>query len=151
MKDSAEQMIQALTEKNASCAYECLKQLVSLSNDSDSVSGYLDQFVPMMSDESSYVRTRGIALCAANLQWVSASRRRKALALLLVHIQDPKPVTARQCIQLLPDLVQKNPDTRSTVISALQKADPAVYPESMSSLIRKDISKAMKQIERTAV
>ncbi len=57
-----------------------------------------------------------------------------------------KPVTARQCIQLLPMIVKDKPELKNDIYSALQKADISFYEDCMRPLVYKDIQKSLKEI-----
>lgn len=62
------------------------------------------------------------------------------------HITDVKPITARQCIRLLPKLTKYKPELKEDILSALHKADISIYDDSMQQLVYKDIQKALKEI-----
>ena len=66
----------------------------------------------------------------------------------LNHITDVKPITARQCIKLLPIIAKYKPELRNDIISALHKANICVYDDSMQPLVYKDIQKALKKIQK---
>ena len=65
----------------------------------------------------------------------------------LRHITDVKPITARQCIKLLPIIAKYKPELRNDIISALHKANICIYDDSMRPLVCKDIQKALKEIQ----
>ena len=65
----------------------------------------------------------------------------------LRHITDVKPITARQCIKLLPIIAKYKPELRNDIISALHKANICIYDDSMQPLVCKDIQKALKEIQ----
>lgn len=66
----------------------------------------------------------------------------------LKHITDVKPITARQCIKLLPTIAKYKPELKNEILSALNKADICIYDDSMQPLVYKDIQKALKEIQR---
>lgn len=66
----------------------------------------------------------------------------------LKHITDVKPITARQCIKLLPMIARDKPELRNDICSALQKADISFYDDSMQPLVYKDIQKVLKEIQK---
>lgn len=66
----------------------------------------------------------------------------------LKHITDVKPITARQCIKLLPMIAGDKPELKNDILSALHKADISVYDDSMRPLVYKDIQKALKEIQK---
>ena len=67
----------------------------------------------------------------------------------LKHITDAKPITARQCIKLLPIIAKHKPELKNDVLSALHKADISIYEDSMQSLVYKDIQKTLKVIQKS--
>ena len=64
------------------------------------------------------------------------------------HITDVKPITARQCIKLLPMIAKDKPELKEDILSALHKADVSFYEDSMRPLVYKDIQKALKEIQK---
>ena len=65
----------------------------------------------------------------------------------LKHIMDEKPITARQCIQALPEIAQYKEGLKADIVEALQHAKPECYRESMIPLVKKDIEEALQKIE----
>lgn len=65
----------------------------------------------------------------------------------LNHIEDVKPITARQCIKLLPMIAKNKPELKGDIVSALQKADISIYADSMQSLVYNDIQKSLAEIQ----
>ena len=59
---------------------------------------------------------------------------------------DAKPITARQCIAVLPEIAEARPEFIPTIRSALQQADLSVYPDSMQPLVLKDIVAALQKM-----
>lgn len=140
-----EKLVQALTGSNDRYAYACLKELLMQSENSDAVFAYFDRFAAMMSAQNSYRRTRGLLLIAANAQWDTGGKVQAVLAEYLCHITDEKPITARQCIGALPQLVAGQPALAPAVLQALQTAKPQ-YADSMQGLVQRDIAAATKAI-----
>ena len=66
----------------------------------------------------------------------------------LKHIEDVKPITARQCIKLLPMIAKNKPELKEDIVSALQKADISIYADSMQPLVYKDIQNSLAEIEK---
>lgn len=67
--------------------------------------------------------------------------------LLFFCITDIKPITARQCIKLLPIIAKDKPELRNDIFFALHKANVCIYDDSMQPLGYKDIQKALKEIQ----
>jgi hypothetical protein len=142
----AENLVAGLKGKDINHGCACLKQLQALSEASADVYPYFDTFAEMLGSENSYLRTRAILLIAANAKWDTEFKLDAILPEYLEHISDDKPITARQCIQALPQLVKGRPDLKEEVIAGLQRANPGKYNGSMSPLVQKDIQNALEQL-----
>ena len=101
----------------------------------------------MLENENSYIRTRALILIAANAKWDSGNQVDEIIDRYLAHITDPKPITARQCIQNLPEIAAHKPELAETIVYALRAADIEIYPASMQSLVYRDIQAALGQIQ----
>lgn len=136
-----------LTNKDNKLAHQALQDLQKASDASDCVYPYMDQFSQMLDSDNSFVRTRGLTLIAHNAKWDRDHKLDEIIDRYLRHITDVKPITARQCIQLLPMIARDQPELREDIISALYKADISFYTDSMQPLVYKDIQNALKEIQ----
>ena len=141
-----DELVNTLRQKNNAQAAQALKFLLALSRDSDAVYSYFSQFADMLDSSNSYLRTRGLLLIVANARWDRDNKIEELLPRLLRHIVDPKPITARQFIQALPELAQYKPELNMAIREALLQADTTVYASSMGPLVRGDIQRALAQI-----
>jgi len=144
--DNIHELVYGLRDKDNDYAYQCLKQLQAEGSNSDKVYSYFDYFTEMLDDSSSYIRARGIHMIAANAQWDKDCKLDGIIDKFLEHILDEKPITARQCIQLLPIIAEHKPNLKEKIVSALLKAEPKKYKETMQKLIFKDIEKSLELI-----
>ena len=90
---------------------------------------------------------RSLTLIAYNAKWDEDYKIDEIIDKYLQHITDVKPITARQCIKLLPIIAKHKPELRNDIISALHKANICIYDSSMQSLVYKDIQKVVKDIQ----
>ena len=120
-------------------AYAALERLMAAAETSGEVCRYFDDYAAMLDDSGSYVRTRGLVMIARAARWDGAGRVEAVLDRYLEHITDPKPITARRCIQELRHLLSAKPEWAGRAREALQSADCARYPDSMRGLIQRDI------------
>lgn len=146
MLDSLEETFGLLFDKNNNTAYKALQELQKESEESDKVYCYMDQLADMMDSDNSYIRTRGLTLIACNAKWDKDNKMDEIIDKYLKHIEDVKPITARQCIKLLPMIAKNKPELKDDIVSALQKADISVYADSMQSLVYKDIQNSLAEI-----
>lgn len=142
-----EPLIAGLTLPDHNAAYKCLKQLQIRSAASNEVYAYFDLFAQMMDSEHSFVRTRGLLLIAANARWDVDYKVDELIDRYLRHIEDDKPITARQCIQALPELATYKPDLVPDICRALHRANTGRYQPTMQPLVQKDIAEALRRIQ----
>lgn len=118
------------------------------SEKTDCVYAYMDRLGDMLDSDNFYIRTRGLVLIACNARWDIDNKIDEIIDEYLKHITDVKPITARQCIKLLPMIAREKPELRNGICSALQKADISFYDDSMQPLVYKDIQKVLKEIRK---
>lgn len=147
MEHTAE-TFELLFDKNNKKAYEALQELQKESEETDHVYPYMDRLSDMLDSDNSYIRTRGLTLIAYNAKWDKDYKIDEVIDKYLQHITDVKPITARQCIKLLPVIAENKPELKKDILSALQKADISFYNGSMQPLVYKDIQKALKEIQK---
>lgn len=143
-----EKTFQRLFDQDNNIAYEALKMLQKESEVTNSVYSYMDQLSDMLDSENSYIRTRGLTLIAYNAKWDRDYKIDEMIDQYLKHITDVKPITARQCVKLLPIIARDKPELKPDILAALQQSDISVYRDSMQSLVYKDIQKALKEIQK---
>lgn len=140
------ELVELLKAKDEKKAYQSFKELEKESADSDNVYPFFDFFAEMTEDENSYVRTRGLLLIAANARWDTENKIDEIIDSCLRHIEDERPITSRQFIKALPSIAKWKPNLGDCIVESLEKANPGIYRESMSSLVVKDIAWALTQI-----
>ncbi|WP_312061387.1 SufBD protein [Anaerotignum sp.] len=130
-------------------AYQCMKKLERESAISPHVYPFFHIFVEMLSNTNSYIRVRALILISANAKWDHDNKIDEIIDSYLKHITDEKPITARQCIKVLPSIAKYKPDLKNLIENALYKADLTKYKESMRPLVEKDIQKALFDIRNS--
>ena len=108
----------------------------------------MDRLGDMLDSDNSYIRTRGLTLIAYNAKWDKDYKIDEIIDKYLGHITDVKPITARQCIKLLPIIAKHKPELKNDIFSALHKADISIFDDSMQPLVYEDIQKALKEIHK---
>ena len=146
MPESIETKFERLFDKNNSIAYAALQDLQKESERSDKVYPYMDKLFDMLDSDNSYIRTRGLTLIAYNSKWDRDNKLDEIIDEYLKHITDVKPITARQCIKLLPMIAKHKPELKDDIVSALKRANISGYDDSMRQLVYKDIQKAVAEI-----
>ena len=100
----------------------------------------------MLDSKNSYIRTRAILLIAANAKWDIDNKIDEIIGRYLKCITDEKPITARQCIKVLPIIAKYKPDLKNDIENALRNINLLKYKENMQALITKDIQRALVDI-----
>ena len=134
--------------KNNNVAYKALQELQKESEETDCVYPFIDRLSDMLDSDNSYIRTRGLTLLAYNAKWDKEYKVDEIIDEYLKHITDVKPITARQCIKLLPIIAKHKKKIKNDILSALNKANISIYDYSMQPLVYKDIQKALKEIKK---
>ena len=148
MSMNTAETFELLFDKNNKVAYKELQELQKESEETDHVYPYMDRLSDMLNSDNSYIRTRGLILIAYNAKWDKDYKIDEVIDDYLKHITDVKPITARQCIKLLPVIAENKLELKNDILSALQKADISFYDDSMQPLVYKDIQKALKEIQK---
>ncbi len=148
MSMNTAETFELLFDKNNKVAYKALQELQKESEETDHGYPYMDRLSDMLNSDNSYIRTRGIILIAYNAKWDKDYKIDEVIDDYLKHITDVKPITARQCIELLPVIAENKLELKNDILSALQKADISFYDDSMQPLVYKDIQKALKEIQK---
>ncbi len=147
MQVNVAEMFELLFDKNNNVAYKALQALQIESEKTNCIYSYMDRLSDMLDSDNSYIRTRGIVLLAYNAKWDKDYKIDEVIDKYLKHITDVKPITARQCIKLLPMIAKYKPELKMDILSALHYANISIYNDSMQSLVYKDIQKALKEIQ----
>lgn len=148
MLGNIEETFELLFDKNNNVAYKALQELQKESEETDCVYPFIDRLSDMLDSDNSYIRTRGLTLLAYNAKWDKEYKVDEIIDEYLKHITDVKPITARQCIKLLPIIAKHKPELKNGILSALNKANISIYDYSMQPLVYKDIQKALKEIKK---
>ena len=148
MSINISETVALLLDPDSRVAYRALQDLQAESEASDRVYPHMDQFSAMLDSDNSYVRTRGLTLLAYNARWDTDYKIDEVIDRYLKHITDVKPITARQCIKLLPMIAKYKPELREDILSALYKANVSFYPDSMQTLVWKGIQTARRKIQK---
>ena len=145
MSMNTAETFELLFDKNNKVAYKALQELQKESEETDHVYPYMDRLSDMLNSDNSYIRTRGLILIAYNAKWDKDYKIDEVIDDYLKHITDVKPITARQCIKLLPVIAENKLELKNDILSALQKADISFYDDSMQPLVYKDIQKSIER------
>lgn len=142
--------LQQLLVKDHKIAYQALAYLQSISQIDARVYEHFAELTALLEHPQSYVRTRGLLLIAANIQWDDQGQFDAIVDSYCQHIMDAKAITARQCLQSLCRIIPYKPQLQTLFAKALQEADFSGYADSMQPLLEKDRAAALALLDRTA-
>lgn len=143
MKQDVAEKLTSADDKYA-CAFA--DKIISESQLTDEWYEYFEDFASLLDHPKSLVRNRILYILAANAQWDDENRFDLIMEDYLRHINDEKPITARQCIKALAQVGRAKPRYIPRILEALRNADLSKYKESMAPLIEKDISETVRTL-----
>ena len=143
-----EELLAQLTDKDAKSACAWANTVAAESRESDLFYPYLDDFAALLRHKNSLVRNRAISIFAANARWDCENRFDALVDEFLSHVTDENPITARQCVQALPEIASAKPNLIPQIRAALETADLSGYRDSMRPLILKDIVQTLQKIAK---
>ncbi|UWD47412.1 SufBD protein [Clostridioides difficile] len=140
-------LINQLCSKNHNEAYKTFLFLENESKKSNITYRFFDYFLDMINNESSYIRTRGLLLIAANAEWDTDNKIEMNIDSILSHIMDKKPSVSRNFIQSLPNITKYKKQLIHRIRAELSNADINIYNDNMKPLVERDIRNTLSNLE----
>ena len=135
--------IPALVERLASAedkirypAFLLLKERSAICAD---VYPFWDALDEKLTHENSYQRSIGAMLLSANAKHDAQGKLKQTLPRYLALLNDPKPITVRQCAQALPEILRAKPEYAEPIGNAILSVSLLDYKETMRKLILLDL------------
>lgn len=144
------EIVARLTAKDDARACALADKIIAESRETDAWYEYLDGFVSLLGHPKSLVRNRALHILAANAQWDDEGRFDGILPDILDHVTDEKPITARQCVQVLAEVGLAQPQYVPQILARLRDADLSKYRDSMRPLIERDIVETQRALAEVA-
>lgn len=98
-------LLPMLTAKDTKQGYGAFLELERLSEESDDLYAYTEQFADMVSDRAWAVRCRGFRLFCKQARWDDDGVLDRCLDRALVILEDEKPTAVRQALAALLDVM----------------------------------------------
>ncbi|MEA4870071.1 MAG: hypothetical protein VB062_05485 [Christensenella sp.] len=121
-------------------AFLLLRARSAIAND---LSPYWDLLAEKLTSANSYQRSIGAMLLAANARWGDTERIRAVLPAYFALLNDEKPITVRQSVQALPQVLSAHPLLADDISKALMRIDLMQVKETMRKLILADVIEAL--------
>lgn len=138
-KDDIPQLVEWLSLKDDNIRYQAFLLLQGRSEFFDDVYPFWDTFYEKLKSENSYQRSIGLMLIAENAKWDTGNRMENTIDEYLMSLNDPKPITVRQCIQSLGKIASAKPGLNDKIASRLVSCDIMAVKETMRKSILIDI------------
>jgi hypothetical protein len=142
------ELVELLSEKDNKIRYEAFLLLQQRSMEFDDVYAYWDKFCEKLNSENSYQRSIDIMLIAENVRWDSDDKFDKIVDEYLLHLNDEKPITVRQCIQSLQKIVPFKRQLSFVIADKLIAIDILSFKETMQKPILLDILEVLILIRK---
>jgi len=147
-KDELQQLVELLCEKDDKLRYQALLLLKARSLSDNSVYQYWDIFKEKLNSENSYQRSIGLMLIAGNAEWDEDNRLEDTIDDYLQLLTDEKPITVRQCIQALSNIVTYKKNLQPKITKSLLSIDLQEVRETMRKSILIDILNVLAIIRK---
>ena len=142
------QLIVLLCEKDDQIRYKAFLMLQSRSQFCGGVYPFWDTFVQKLKSENSYQRSIGLMLIAENARWDIDNKMDTVINDYLFCLNDEKPITVRQCIQALANIIPYKKHLLMRIASGLMEINLGAVKPSMKKLILIDILNVLMEIRR---
>lgn len=134
-------IIEGIKGKNQNECYTLLLELEQISESSNELYGYFDEFIKLTQSSSPLVRTRGFRLACTQARWDNENKLDRDIDVLLDMLRNEKGTQVRQCITALSGVVKYKQGLKDKIIQSLEDLEKQGFKESMRELIRKDMDK----------
>jgi hypothetical protein len=128
--------------------YHALLLLQSRLAEKGDVYPYIGIFIGKLKSDNSYQRNIGALLTAASAQWDNDDQIDAAMSDYLALLDDDKPITVRQCLQQLGNIIHYKPALRGVITQSLLAFDITKVRETMRKSILLDILGALAEIRK---
>jgi hypothetical protein len=146
--DSSElpRLVELLSEKNDGIRYQAFLTLKYRSRLFNDVYQFWEVFRSKLQSDNSYQRSIGLMLLADNVVWDLDDRMNTTIDEYLELLEDEKPITVRQCIQSLGEIVKYKPELNGKIADRLISLDMTEIKETMRKSVLLDILNVLAQI-----
>lgn len=132
-------LVDLLAEKDDTIRYPAFLLLRSRSEKYADVYPYWDVLTSKFQSPNSFMRSIGIMLIADTVRWDDQNKFGAIFNDYLNFVDDEKPITVRQCIQNLGQIVAAKPEFASRICDRLLAIDISLRKETQQKLLLMDI------------
>ncbi len=142
------QLVALLNKKDDKLRYPAFLLLKSRSQCANDVYPFFDVFADKLRSDNSYQRSIGLMLMAQNAKWDTLGKLDTAMDDYLNCVNDEKPITVRQCIQALLNIIPYKKNLHNQIAKALMNIDIVALRPTMRKLVLMDILQVLLQIRQ---
>ena len=146
--DDILQLVEWLALQDDNLRYRAFLLLQNRSISCSDVYPYWNAFRDKLTSDTSYQRSIGLMLLAANAKWDTENRMAYTIDEYLERLHDEKPITVRQCIQGLAQIVPYQPDVLGKIAEILISFNLLEIKETMRKSILMDIVNVLLSIRK---
>ena len=132
-----------LEEKDDKLRYPAFLLLQARSGQNGDLMPFWNTFAGKLQSENSYSRSIGLMLLAANARWADGGQLEGIIDSYLNLLEDVKPITVRQCIQGLYEIIPCGEKVRGKIARQLLSFDVMSIRETMRKSVLGDILGAL--------
>ena len=140
-------LLSTLTAKDTKQAYGAFLELERLSEATDDLYPFTEQFAEMVLDKAWAVRCRGFRLFCKQARWDGDGVIDRHLDRTLAILEDEKPTAVRQALAALLDMAPYKPELWPVIRQRVEAMDWNRYKDSMAPLIQKDIQRLLDAMQ----
>ena len=140
-------LLSMLTAKDTKQAYGAFLELERLSEETDDLYPFTEQFAEMVLDKAWAVRCRGFRLFCKQARWDGDGVIDRHLDRTLAILEDEKPTAVRQALAALLDVAPYKRELRPVIRGRLETMDLSRYKDSMAPLIQKDMQTLLNAMQ----
>lgn len=142
------QLVEWLGEKDDDIRYKAYLLSLQRSQTDSDFYPYWETFVEKLNSSNSYQRNIGLRLLAQNVRWDASGQFDGLVDRYLSFCDDEKPITVRQCIQSLCEVVPYNKKVHAKIIDKLIAIDLMQRKETQQKLLLLDILSVFAAIQK---
>ena len=140
-------LLSMLTAKDTKQAYGAFLELERLSEETDDLYPFTEQFAEMVLDKAWAVRCRGFRLFCKQARWDGDGVIDRHLDRTLAILEDEKPTAVRQALAALLDMATYKPELWPVIRQRVEAMDWNRYKDSMAPLIQKDMQTLLNAMQ----
>lgn len=123
-----------------------MKELETVTIDSDELYSYFDYVLEMINHKNSFIRVRGFRLICYLAKWDKDNKINDNIDSILKELEDLNGTAVRQCLGNLNLILLEKPELSEIIENRISNLDVSKYKECIRELIKKVIQYLLDNI-----